>query len=113
MGEDEPRMRLTKYDDTEFYATRDNTSLFTFLGRTALDHIFVNTEVDEENEKVMIGTYIFRCHRMFEPMEDYMVVNDYPLHLNLPEVADCDEEAFNRMVHQQATDIDTIPADWL
>lgn len=110
MREDEPAMRLTKPDDTEFLATRDNTSLFTFLGRAALDHVFIKEEETETN--TMMGTYIFSSHKMYEKMAEYIFENDYPMYLNLREVAQCDQTAWDDMVHQQVEEYEGIPEGW-
>lgn len=110
MREDEPAMILD-LPSGDFEARRDNTSLFTFLGAIACyDHVFVQTGDIEDN--VMSGTYIFSTHPAFEKMSEYMVENDYPMHLNLQEAAECDRTAWERMVAQQCTDIDGVPEDW-
>jgi len=109
-SDEEPGMHLRLSGNAEYRATRDDTSLFTFLGRTAFNHIFIHTG-SEDN--VMIGAYVFHCHPAYEAMSEYMFANDYPMHLNLPEVAPCDQLAWETMVHEQVEDTDYLPSDWL
>jgi hypothetical protein len=43
----------------------------------------------------------------------FMAQNNFPMHLNSTEVADCDRDAFERSLVQQLGDIDGgIPDDW-
>ena len=103
-------MNLEMADGRTVEATRDNTSLFTHLGRYAIyDHIFVVTD-----EHSNVGSYIFSSHKAYEPMSEYMWENDYPMHLNLTEAAKCDIKAWNLMVHEDAEhDLEAgIPEEW-
>lgn len=109
MNEHEPSMVIHLLSG-EFEATRDNTSLFTFLGRAAFNHVFLHT--GEEVDGVMSGTYVFSCNPTYTDMETFMINNEYPLHMNLPYVAECDINAFNNMVASQCTDLDQIPEEW-
>lgn len=106
--EDEPGIFLN-LNGERFEATRANTSLFRFMGNLALyNHVFIVT--DEEEGK---GTYIFNQHPTYSTFETYMIANHYPLHDYLQGVAECDVDAFEKMVKQTTSDIgDYVPDDW-
>lgn len=112
--EQEPVMRLTMASG-EFEATRDNTFLFTFLGKAGInlamyDHVYIR--MDEEGEEPQ-GAYIFSINENFQPMADFMLENKYTAHLNMSEVAECDVTAFNNMIRDNAEDLDNgIPEEW-
>lgn len=112
MSEQEPSMHLTM-DGKEFDSTPDNTTLFTFAGGLAMyNHVFVATSRNEQ-ENVQTGTYVFSLHDAYNTMRDYMLRHEYPAHINLRSVAQCDQDAFNRMMEQQAGEIDGgIPDEW-
>lgn len=110
--EEMPRIKLNM-PSGEFEATPLNTTLFTFLGRLACyDHIFLQT--GDETDEAMVGTYIFNQHSVYDEMAAFLVENNYPMLLNRIETPDCDIDAFNRMVSQSASDLDSgIPDEWL
>lgn len=107
--EDEPNMKMEYPDGREVLSTRDNTSIFRFMGALALyDHIFVVTD-PEKNQ----GTYIFRSHPSYEQMADYMMDNDFVAHINLRSVAECDVEAFDKMVARDVAEVEEgVPEGW-
>lgn len=108
--EDEPVMRLELTDGEEFHATRENSFLFRFAGHlTMYDHVFFLRD-EEENS----GIYIFSANPVFPDIVEYMTNNGYELHLNLREVAECDQDAFNRMIEKDtAPELDAgVPEDW-
>lgn len=108
----EPEMSL-RINGAEFKATRDNTSLFTFFGRLAVyDHIFIHTGEEEDDDNVQLGAYIFSNARLFLEMVDYMVTNEYPQHVALREVAECDLKAFDRAQLGDLRESDTFPEEW-
>jgi len=91
----------------EFEATPENTSLFSYAGKLAIyDHVFFVRNNDK-------GIYLFNQHPVFADVADYIIENDYPMHLFLRNVAQCDIDAFNQMVHSEASDLDKgVPDDW-
>lgn len=101
----------------EYEIGPNDASLFTFIGKRALyDHVFI--QLDEEDGGKVTGVYVFSSLRpaVYELMRDHMMDYDYPLHLNLQEVADCDVAAYDSMVDDEMTDleqINTIPTEWL
>jgi hypothetical protein len=111
----------------DFEATPYNTTLFTFLGRAALNgveidlsrfnHVFLQRgDVDEQT---MSGSYIFRTERngeVFDAIVSHMAEHDYPMVLNRREVPECDVDAYNRTLDQIASSEevgDFIPEGWL
>lgn len=97
----------------EFESTPFNTTLFTHLGRLAMyDHIFFQSEEQDDEEKVMTGSYLFRQHPSFPKIANFMARNNFPMVLNKVEAADCDVAAFDRMIAQNMGDTDTIPEEW-
>lgn len=109
MSEQEPNMHIN-FNGQEFDLKRENATLFTFLGRTALNHVFIHhlPNMAENN-----GGYVFNGYEptreAYERMAAYMAAEEYPLVLNQPRVPQCDEDAFMRVI---ARDLDEIP-DWL
>jgi hypothetical protein len=73
--------------------------------------VFLQT--GDEDEATIVGTYVFNQHSVYDEMASFIIEADYPMVLNRIEVPDCDIAAFNRMVSQQATDLDHIPDEWL
>lgn len=108
--EQEPSMKIG-FPDGEFDATRENTSLFTFMGKLALyNHVFF---VKDEEEG--IGSFLFSLHPSYKEISDYMVEHQYPSHINLQEVAECDMDAYEDMIHEYtAPDLEGgVPDEWL
>jgi hypothetical protein len=110
MSEHDPGMILHINGGEEFLATPENSTLYSFVGHLAIyDHAFF---VKDEEEGA--GFYIFNQHPSFDEMAQHMMENDYPAHLNLRQVAECDILAFDGMVAKEADDLDGgIPDDWL
>jgi len=109
--EQEPSMHIGFPDGVEFEATRDNTILFTFMGRLALyNHVFFIR--DEEKGQ---GSYLFNLHPSFNEVSEYMLENNYPAHINMREVAQCDVDAFSSMIHKDAvSELENgVPGDWV
>jgi hypothetical protein len=60
--EEEPRLKLTLSSGGEFYATRDNTTLFQFFGRLAIyDHVFIETGMEDSTPT---GIYLFQLRHL-------------------------------------------------
>lgn len=112
---------------SEFESTPYNTTLFTFLGRAAINgvefdlsranHVFFETGDTENN--VIAGTYLFRTEdtaQTYDTIVQYMADNDYPMVINRRELPECDYNAYNRMLDQFAAtekSEDFIPEEWL
>ena len=112
-SEDEPKVRLNFADGSEFWATRENATLFTFqgLGRAAFNHIFLErTPADEGGQ--MTGSYIFASNNAFKDLSEYMVKNAYPMHLNQTEVPACDVDAWERTELVDLENLESFPDEW-
>lgn len=103
MSELEPFAKI-RAEEGEFEMRRDNTSLFRHLGNYALyDHVFVVVGEDA-------GIYIWRTHPNYDEVSTLAVENECALHLNIPEVADCDRRTYEK--HNTADLGDFIPEGW-
>lgn len=110
---------LAYSDGVERRLDRFNSALYTFIGKTALgednsarDHVYHRFENDGERQ----GTYIFRNSDAFATIAQYMMENEFTLHLNMTEVAECDENAYQMMIDKEVKNQqvpDEIPEDWL
>jgi len=95
----------------EFRMTRENTSLFTFLGESAMyNHIFFQKERLDGNR--IAGTYLFRPNPNFTKLRAFMEEHHYPMHINLLQPAQCDLDAFNAHYFKDLNDISYIPDEW-
>lgn len=118
---------ILDFGGSEYEATPDNTTLFTFLGRTALNGIdFDNSRANHiffENERtegdVVRGSYMFRTEHnseAFDTIMRHIAMFGYPMELNKRTVPQCDLDAYNRMLDKAAATEhadDYIPDDWL
>ena len=101
-NEELPSLRIQLGEHGEFDATPENSSIFTFLGKTAINgvewdnsrfnHIFL--QINELDEERLSGAYIFSDTPAYETLANYLLQNGYPLHCNIRNVAECDIEAF-------------------
>ena len=114
--EDEGSFTL-KAGGEEWECNRDNTSLFTFMGKVTLrgmeldaenfNHVFhVYGEDDEGNS---LGLYIFQHNPGFLALYNFLLRNSYPAHLNLREVAQCDQDAWENSTFKDLAD---YPPEW-
>lgn len=96
--------------EVEFNMNRTNTSLFTFLGRSALDHLFL---VHETEENKAYGTYVFSLNTHFDDLVAFAIKHSFPAHLNMLAVAQCDQDAYDNAIQQAMTDLnDSFPDEW-
>jgi hypothetical protein len=108
--EEEPRLKLTLSSGGEFYATRDNTTLFQFFGRLAIyDHVFIETGMEDSTPT---GIYLFQNQDIWRDLVDYIVTNEFPQHVALREVAQCDIDAFDRTMFDDVRHMDSFPSEW-
>lgn len=114
MSEEEPVMRLN-LPEGMFEAKPTNSALFTFVGSLASrSHVFLIQ--GREDEKTLTGHYIFSQSAVFDDMYDFMTTNMYPCHLNLQDIAECDEDAYQKFIDQNVASEpppDFMPDDWL
>ena len=108
---------LIHIGEEEFLMNRTNAKLYTFFGHLATrNHVFLIT--GEEREDVTIGTYVFAHSEAYAVLCQFMVQHAYPMNLNGIEVAECDENAFQRSMEQIEASggsmvDDYLPEDWL
>lgn len=95
--------------------TRHNTALFTFIGESAIgphrvyDHVFISGE-NEEGEAEFYA-YIFNDHKDYETLFEHIKLYRWPQHLNLTEVSEMDQRAFD-MTHGISDEDTVFPSDW-
>jgi hypothetical protein len=108
MDNSEPKMNFTMEDGTNVEATRYNTSLWSFLGRAALyDHVYVAANDD-------FSIYIFQAMPDFAIAAKFVIENEFPLHLHIPEPAEEDLEAYERFIQSNMTDLNSFPPkEWI
>ncbi len=105
----EPALQITM-NGAEFIATRDNTTLFQFFGHLAIyDHVFIQTGFDESTPT---GAYLFRNQDVWHDIVDFIVTNEYPQHVCMPEVAQCDRDAFDRTMFGDVRHMPSFPPEW-
>lgn len=109
-NEQEPVAKLTLPNGEVFEARRDTASLYTFMGKLALyNHIFC---YDVQDNEVQQSFYIFDFVGGYGELARYMSENEYPMHLNLPEISKSDVEAYERAVLRDLAVTDGVPEDW-
>lgn len=89
------------YGEEKLEARRDNTSLFMFWGDLASrNHVFV--QMEETDDNTTLGSYLFDpdCE-WFDAVATHMINHGFTAHMNLPEVPDCDEQAYQRYINQR------------
>lgn len=110
--ENEPSINLG-INGESYEARRDNTTLFTFLGKVGINlsmynHIFYRTK---EEDGTASGFYIWDHNPVFNELAQFMIDNGYPAYLNMPKVPQCDLDAFDRTM-EASSDFDTLPSEW-
>lgn len=107
--EQEPALEITMNGE-KILATRDNTTLFQFFGKLAIyDHVFIQTGMDESTPT---GAYLFQNQEVWHDLVDFIVTNEYPQHVALRDVAQCDMDAFDRTMFADVRYNDTFPPEW-
>lgn len=110
MSENEPSFSFEMPNHGEFEATRDNTVMFRHMGRLAMyDHVFFIRDAEKGQ-----GTYLFSHHPSYPQLADWLMDNDFPAHINLRQVAQCDIDAFDSMISKDANlELENgVPDDW-
>lgn len=120
MSEREDELTITFEDGEKFLMTRENTSLFTFMGNLATrNHVFMALGYDEERDEGSC-MYVFSFNPNYAPLAKFLAQHNFPAHLNLTEVSDTDERAFQQALSTigQTGTFDKelsngVPEDWL
>ena len=107
--EDEP-VATIKTANGEYLLTREDTALFTFLGKLAVyNHIYHCSVVEGE---VDTSFYIFSFTMGYKDLVKYMKENKYPQHINMTEVGSCDIDAYLRASLKDLSRADEITKKW-
>lgn len=94
--------------DTTVECRRDNTSLYTHIGRLAVfDHVFVTFQ-EEESVK---GIYVWENNDGFKSLAQDALNNRCEAHLNLDKVNEFDVQNYMEQATQDLGD--TFPEEWL
>ena len=97
MSEKEPKLTF-ELNNSEYEVKRDNSQLWTYLGRTAIDHVWI--EHNLENDGTAVGSRfwreVFEDDEMFNRIANYMVAHNYESHISLRDVPECDVDAYVR-----------------
>lgn len=97
MSEREPKL-TSEMNNAEYEVKRDNSQLWTFIGRAALDHIWLQHHVEDDG--ISVGSRfwreLFEDDVMFNRIACYMVAQSYEAHTNLIEVPETDMDAYVR-----------------
>lgn len=111
MSEEEPDSVELLIGETTFNMNRHNTSLFTFLGALAThDHIFL---VHEQEETRAYGTYVWNYNEHYQALAEFIMEHDFPAHLNMLAVGQCDLDAYDNAIRLAAADIEEgWPEEW-
>lgn len=110
MSEYEPSFGLT-YNGEKLACTRENTTLYTFMGHLALyNHVFTVLPNNPETDAPQ-GLYVFQqvLPENYEKIEEFMVSHNYPQIINMHQVPEIDQESLHKILNK---DIDTTP-DWM
>jgi hypothetical protein len=109
-----PENLVIALNGVDFELTRQNTSLFTFIGANACkDHVFI--VLSDNPDGTCEGTYIFQefMEQGFIAIENHIIAHDFPQHLNLNEASQVDNDAFERALSSEFSDLtDFIPEDF-
>lgn len=104
---------IIQLEGDDFELTRYNTQLYTFFGRIAIkNHVFVITREDDET---VAGVHIWEAFQTepYTHIKQHIEKYKYPQYLNLTEIAECDELAFERALQRQIDCIeDFIPDEY-
>lgn len=103
MSEQDPSLTLNMGDGKKLELTHDNTTIYTFLGRTALgdmqfenesaNHAFIMTGRNEKDQPQ--GMYFFeRFHPVYKEIAKFAVEHSFPQILNHRTLPACDIKAY-------------------
>ncbi len=110
---DMPTIKIRTGEGAERALTPINSALFTFAGELASrNHIFTYEPGTESG--TTLGSYIFSIGTTeFSNAVEFMISHGFVCHLNVREVPECDETAFQNVIDQAVTltDIPTFVPD--
>ena len=109
MNEKDPSFTID-LGKNHFELNKGNASVWSFLGRTALDHLFVTNKADENGDRT--GSRLWReffTDEDFSRVATHMANNGFETHMNLPNVPEDDMNAYIRF---STSGEEYIPEDW-
>ena len=103
MTEKDPSLTLNMSDGRKMELTHRNTTLYTFLGRTAIgdvafenssvNHVFIRTGLNEQQQPQ--GMYFFeKFHPVYRDIAKFVLDKNLPSILNMHTVPECDMKAY-------------------
>ena len=108
MSEYEPQLRILSANYEVHSYDREHAFLYTHVGQLACyDHVFL---LDVEEDGSETGQYMWKSDPAYEDSKQFMIDNEFPLHMNLPDVTEEDKEIFDW--HFLADASDTMPEGW-
>lgn len=108
--ENEPSARLTLPNGEMYDATRENTTLFRYLGSLAcFNHIHFAEQKDNET---IASFYIFDHVKGYTQLKDFMEANNYPAVINQTDISGTDQDAYYRSATSDLHKSDTVPDGW-
>ena len=113
--EKDPSSLMIEISGEPFEVNRRNTFLYTFLGDLATrNHVFIITE-ENPNAEVYEGAHIWEVFQEdgYKFLRKHIRKHNYTQYLNLQDVAEGDENAYERALARQCADVgDFIPDDF-
>lgn len=100
--EDDPFITI-EVNGEEVRGDRHSLSLFTYIGEVA-DHNHVFLSLDED-ETSFTGAHIWHDHHVYQQLCSFIVENGLPMHLNLNDVAECDQDAREHYIRNMLGDL--------
>lgn len=102
--------------NSNFEMNRENSFLYTFIGRAALNHIFIKRDdLPQPEDGNITATYLFRDlmpnKDVFDRIASLMQDKEFPQFLNQKDIPQCDVDAYMRTATQDLSG-DTIPEGW-
>lgn len=106
----QPALEITLNGEA-IIATPENTTLFAFIGELAVyDHVFIQTGMEESYP---MGAYLFKNQDIWHDLVDFMVTNEYPQHVCMRDVAQCDVDAFEHTMYGDVRHEASFPQEWV
>lgn len=115
-------LKITFNGDQEIESTPDNTTLYTFMGKTAIgnitienstiNHVYIRLSDEGEPNK---GFYLFEQSQtdVYKTVAEHAIKHAYPQLLNLREVPECDLKAHMREEEKEAAKFAQTLPDFL
>lgn len=112
MNEKLPKFAEINFDGEIVGATRDNTVVYTHLGKSALyDHVFINHPNGE------VGAYVWAQsppeNDNFVKLLDAARKHECIMHVNLQQPSEQDRKAFIKSITRDVENFNSVPEDWV